>query len=104
MLNRTEKYMRVKPDTYYEELDFGDIKAEFNRIGEHFNEKLSKKNLVSELKILHRRRHLACWHDTSTISNASHLLVTFCCIYDPAIYYKDEEYFALTGKESKIIL
>lgn len=52
---------------------------------------------VAALKELQRQRHLGNWHDTSCISNHSHLLIMFFCMYDKAIFYTDQEYFEKTG-------
>lgn len=39
-------------------------------------------------------RTLAKWHDSSSISSASHFLVMLSTVYDPAMFYTNEEYLA----------
>ena len=41
---------------------------------------------------------LQFWHDGSTISNHSHLMIMVACMFDPAVYLTDQEYFNLYGK------
>ena len=98
MSKRTEHFMRIKQDSFYEELGMEELVSEYQRISEPLDEALSINNLKLILKTFHRQRFLSCWHDTSTVSNSSHLLITFAILYDPALYYTDEEYFELTGK------
>jgi len=38
------------------------------------------------------------WHDGSSISNHSHILMTVSCIYDPATFLTDAEYQQKYGK------
>ena len=45
-----------------------------------------------------RERHLAFWHDGSTISNHSHLLMTISTLYDPQLFLTDNEYEDIYGK------
>ena len=90
--------MRIKQDAFYEGLGMQELVSEYQRISEPLDESLSIDNLKSILKTFHRQRFLSCWHDTSTVSYSSHLLITFAILYDPALYYTDEEYFELTGK------
>lgn len=85
-----ERYWRIFPDEFYESLSKEDLHREWHRLGEDIKSS-------DALKILHRQRFFACWHDGSTISNASHFLIMFSCCYDPAIFYTDDEYFEKTG-------
>ncbi|XP_066926551.1 uncharacterized protein [Clytia hemisphaerica] len=88
-------FFRLKPDEFYESLSDETRTNEFERMQEQIGS-------VDQLKILQRQRTIACWHDGSPISNASHLLVMFCAIYDPAIFLKDDEYFKETGEETSV--
>lgn len=89
--------MRIKTDNFYDEITEGGLKSEFTRIDEKFSAKTSRRQLVSKLKTFHRNRSLICWHDTSSISNAAHLLIMFSVLYDPAVFYTDKEYHDMTG-------
>ena len=91
--------MRIHSDDFYDQLEIEDLQFEYRRIAEPFHEKSTVANLRGHLKYLHRQRFLSCWHDTSTVSNASHILVLFTILYDPALFYTDTEFFELTGKD-----
>jgi len=52
---------------------------------------------VQELKVLNRSRNLSFWHDASTVSNHSHILMMVTCLYDKAIFYNDAEYHEISG-------
>ena len=45
-----------------------------------------------KLKKLQRTRHLCIWQDGSSIANHGHLMIMVNIIYDPAIFYTDDEY------------
>jgi hypothetical protein len=75
-----------------------DLEKEFSRISEQLDTTKNLDSEVERLRSYQRKRHLACWHDTSAISNSSHLLIMIHVIYDPAIYLTKEEYHAKTGK------
>lgn len=102
MLQEQEQYMRLFPDDFYENISIEVLRKEFERIDEQFNSSKTKNELADQLKLFHRRRHLSCWHDGSSISNHGHLLVTFITTYDKAIFYTDDEYFEKTGWYFKI--
>ena len=57
---------------------------------------------VATLKRFQRQVHLACWHDGSTVNNHAHLLIMIMTLYDPAIFYSNDEYRLKTGEISHI--
>ena len=73
------------------------LEFEFKRLDEPFDNGLPKNQLAQTLKTFHRKRHLTCWHDGSSISNHGHLQITFNTTYDKALFYTNDEYFAKTG-------
>ena len=89
--------MRILEDDEYDNMSRETLTVEFERIGENY-EINDLYNAHNKLKDFHRCRSLAFWHDTSSVSNSSHLLVMLACVYDVALFYSDEEYNALTGK------
>ena len=91
MLRSQHPYLRLHSDEYFDTMDQNHLSAERERIGELDAD-------AKKLQKFNRQRIVACWHDTSPISNASHLQITFCTLYDKAIFYTQEEYFAKTGK------
>ncbi|XP_057311411.1 uncharacterized protein LOC130649186 [Hydractinia symbiolongicarpus] len=96
-------YLRLHPDSFYENMDNRTLELEYKRLGIVYDENDSSMS-VENLKILQRQRHIGNGHDTSSISNHSHLLVIVFCLYDKAIFYSNEEYFDKTGKIENIIL
>jgi hypothetical protein len=54
------------------------------------------------LKEMERTRHLLVWHDLSTVANHSHLVFMATCLYDPATFYTNSEYEAMTGRKINI--
>ena len=84
-------YFRVQSDQFYQNISEETKKQEFDRLCEPYG-------TVAALKRYHRTRTISCWHDTSAISNASHLLIMFSTVYDPAVFYTDAEYFEKTRR------
>ena len=41
------------------------------------------------------------WHDTSTVSDHSHLLMLVKCLYDTALFFTDDEYEQQYEEEKK---
>ena len=97
-MKKLKPYMRVLPDKFYMTASAEKQKIEARRLC--MDENIDK----DELKALHRKRMFACWHDTSAISNASHFLVLFNCLYDEALFYTNEEYLAKTGNDTSSIM
>ena len=56
MSKRTERFMRVKQDKFYDELSMKELVSEYQRISEPLDETLSIDNLRLILKTLHRQR------------------------------------------------
>ena len=47
-------------------------------------------------------QNLVFWHDDSSISNHSHLLIMVSCMFDPAVYLTNDEYFEIHGKHVNV--
>ena len=93
MIDEHKKYYRMFTDLEYDEMTDDKINSEFTRINELENYKhLNKEEKIVVLKKLQRTRYLMIWHDTSCISNHSHLLIMVKTIYDPAIFFNNKEY------------
>lgn len=90
MIEMQKPYFRIQPDDFYVDISDETVSEEFARLNE-------PSGSVATLKNYHRSRTISCWHDTSAISNSSHLLIMFATMYDPAIFYTDAEYFEKTG-------
>ena len=91
--------MRLRSDNNYSKLSREDTIKQLRRINEFDVTDIHKNTdiLKSKLKNFERTRNLMFWHDGSTISNHSHILVMVSCLYDPAIFLTDEEYSKSNG-------
>ena len=91
--------MRLHEDKFYETMNEDLLKQELLRLDELCNvTNMNTKQSIAYLKKLQRQRHLIFWHDASTISNHSHLLMTVSCLYDVAIHLTDSEYYEKYGE------
>ena len=74
----------------------------------HINEyhpsfdKLTEAELSNKITAIKQTRNLMFWHDGSSISNHSHLMIMVACMFDLEIYLTDQEYFNLYGKHINI--
>ena len=68
-----------QPDDYFEKLTDAEVKTQLEKLGEKTEG--TPDELKAQLKSMNRTRHLKIWHDHSTISGHSHLLVTVACVY-----------------------
>lgn len=96
LLSKQKEFLRLQQDLFYEEISSTGLQDEFARIDKQF--KIDKVDTErNRLKDLQRNRVLVCWHDSSSVSNASHFLVMISTLYDPAIFLTDNEYHVKTG-------
>ena len=62
----------------------------------HINEyhpsfdKLSEAELSNKITAIKQTRNLMFWHDGSSISNHSHLMIVVACILGPTVYLTDQ--------------
>ena len=57
----------------------------------------SDEHMREKLKKYQRTRNLILWHDGSSLSSHSHILIIVACLYDTAVFYTDEEYYQMRG-------
>ena len=96
LLKKHKPYMRIQND-HLTEMKLFEVQDLLNKINE-WNDNDSDSNLRLKLQEHATRRNLQIWHDASVISNYGHILFTVNTLYDPAVYYTDQEYFLKTGK------
>ena len=94
MLKKQEKYMKLRTDDELSLLTKDDILQELSQINELAPDDFSKDNLflLKKLKNFERTRHLMMWHDGSTLSSHSYLLMMVSIMYDRAVFLTNEEY------------
>ena len=99
MYNQHKKFMRLRSNNDYSKISREDTIKQLHKINEFDVTDFHKNTniLKNKLKKIERTRNLMFWHDGSTISNHSHILVMVSCLYDPAIFLTDEEYSKSNG-------
>lgn len=95
LLRKQRQYIRVLLDEFYDKATKEEIDMEWNRL-DVYPDDIGNFS-ANDLKSAQRTRMFSCWHDTSAISNASHFLVVFSCMYDKALFYTSEEHLEKTG-------
>lgn len=103
MLKKQEEYLRIKPDEFYDSMNHSTLVEELRRINVSFDHNCPIRDQIQKLKHFNRERNLVCWHDSSSVSNASHFLVTINTLYDPAIFLTNQEYFDKIGNNEFMV-
>ena len=87
--------MRLTSDQEFSKFTKEEVIEKLLEIGElnKSEELLSLEELLKKLKQLERTRYFSCWHDSSSLNNHSHLLVTINVMYDTACFLTDDEYY-----------
>ena len=98
ILEQSSEFMLEKSDEQYHEMSESDIIDSLKAIGE-YNEDKDISCLRQKLIRIERTRHFKTWHDLSTVSNHSHLVFMVTLLYDPAVYYTNEEFKIKTKQE-----
>lgn len=103
MLRKQEPYLRKLTDQQYNALPEHQLKQRLLEIHElNDKEDLSVIEMRDKLKEIERKRHLLVWLDNSTVANHGYLVCMVTSLYDPAVFYTDQEYKTLTGKNVSI--
>ena len=67
------------------------------------HEKYMRINMPRETTCTHTNemctRHLALWHDHSTILHTGYILFAVWILYDPKVFMTEEEYVSLSGQQ-----
>ena len=89
-----KQFYRIFTESQIKEMDREELVKELKRIDE-----FSKSDIYMDINTLQQRfrkfnttRNLQFWHDGSSISNHSHLLMTVNTLYDKTIHMTDQEY------------
>ena len=92
--HQQKKYMRLRPDTYFDYLSREEVIHQLKTINEFssFDCDADTQVFKKRLKMYERTCHLIFWHDGSSLSSHSHILIMVSCLYDTAVFVTDEEY------------
>ena len=99
MYHQQKKYMRLKPDIYFDTLSREEVIHQLKTINEFnsFSCDAGTQVLKKRLKMYERTHHLIFWNDGSSLSSHSHILIMVSCLYDTAVFVTEEEYFKSEG-------
>ena len=101
MLQKQEPYLKKLTDQQYEALTQDELRQSLKELYE-LKKDLSVNEMRNKLKEIERNRSLLVWLDNSAIANHGDLVCMVTCLYEPAVFYVDEEYTALTSKTVNI--
>lgn len=95
MLAKNKKFMHLRSDETLNELPRDRVASELASLPQWCDEfsKLNTDFLIRRLKAYEKTHNLTTWHNGSSFSSHSNLLITFACLSDSAIFLTDEEYY-----------
>lgn len=103
MAEKHQQYMRLRTDEEFKKMSQEDIIKELTTINEYDQyDPDANTNILEKLMNFQRTRHLMVWHDGSSVASHGHLLIMVSCLYDPAMYYTDEEYRDISNCEINV--
>ena len=85
-----EGVLRIRMDDEYDSMTPEDTAEHLKAIGE-FDPTEDIISAKKKLKQYERTIHLAYWHDTSSVANHGHVLMTVNPLYDPASFLRPDE-------------
>lgn len=88
LLQKQLQYMRLTPDSTVATMTRQELTKRLNM---RCDDK-SEEELRELLHRLERSRSLCMWHDHATILKRSFMMVTVHVLYDPVVFYTEEEY------------
>ena len=99
MLKDHQNYIRVYSDQHYiaEKDQMLQFLKKYNEYYLHFDALLVNE-ICLEIDVLMQTQNLMFWHDGSSISNHSHLMIIVSCMFDPVVYLTNDEYSEIHGK------
>ena len=101
LLNQHQKYMRLMTDQEINELTRENILQLMSCAHHETSPSAITEKLQLQLATLQRSRTLAVWHDHSNVLQQGYILFAVWVIYDPAVYFTEDEYRASGGEAVK---
>ena len=101
MFERYAPYMRIRTDDEYDNMSEQELNLRLAELHES-DDNLSLEERRAKLKSLERTRNFIVWHDNSTVANHGFLVCMIGCLYDPAVFYTNDEYLVKTGKHTDV--
>lgn len=92
LLNKHMQYMRLTPTSQVTGMTEVELKQRLKQLAYLEECTLTHEGLCEVLIQSERSRSLCLWHDHATILKLGFIMVTAHVIYDPMVYYTNEEY------------
>ena len=101
LLLKHKKFTRSHLDEYCGSLSRIAVSNRFAEVGE-LDETEELSTMRQKLKNMEKMRHLAVWHDHSSVANHRYLLFLVGVLYDPAIHLTNTEFKEKCGEQVKV--
>ncbi len=98
LIEKQQPYMRLMTNEQIELLNRSELTDLMNRAHHPVSDTASIGELQLQLARLQRTRTLAFWHDHSTILQQGYILFAVTVLYDPAVFFTEEELKAYQGR------
>ena len=92
LLNKHLKYMRLTPTSTVTGMTTAELTDKLKRLDYLTLNGASHDALCQHLIKSERSRFLCMWHDHATILKTGFIMITVHVMYDPMVFYTDEEY------------
>ena len=102
LLMRQEQFMRIETDQHLELLQPDELIPFFHDHNLTLNGHMTTSEMQEVVASCQRHRHLAMWHDHSTILNKGMIMVTVNVLYDRAVFLSNEEYHQKSGRSVNV--
>jgi len=103
LLVKQRQYLRATSDQCIEDMSEEQLVAKLKNLNElNGIDTNDSHQMKQKLKEVERTRHLMIWLDNSTVANSGYLACLVTCLYDPAVYYTNEEFKEEFGKSVNI--
>ena len=94
LLKRHQKYMCLPLESAIEQLPRTELSQALNKLDNAPNDNYTTEELHTRFYNYQSTRSLALWHDHATLLGIGFIMVTVHVMYDPAVFFTDEEYIA----------
>ena len=97
-VNEHKRYPRSYSDEHYNNITrIVVISSRLQELNE-FDDMEGLPAMREKLKEIERTRHLAVWHDHSSVANHGYPMFLACVLYHPLIHLTDKEYHEKYGQ------
>ena len=100
MFDDQKSYMRLHTDdeiASFDEKDLLNLLKERKDFSLENDKSLTKEELANQLKKYKRTKYLMFWHDGSSVSNHSPIMMMVSCTYDKGAFVTNAEHYAKHG-------